>query len=254
MGSAVTARCAAIAKIASSAGRWPRSMRSALDVLALRAVAAEVRAHPRPFFDYGRSFDHAGALTLDDWRASYGGASHLVEPRDDRHDRLRQSSETPASTSTSATSSELRSAHGRAQPSQDLRSPFVVTLAAIPACFTESSPPPQQPQPKPVETRLRPRSSSRIRPHRRPVDPRSRRQKPQTYNFDQRWTVSKTPNGCQAMARVECPKPKHPGDPVPTCNPPPPMKIACPDGWDGATTLTVVQYANQANCVIEPRR
>jgi hypothetical protein len=30
-----------------------------------------------PFFDYGRSFDHAGALTLDDWRASYGGALRI---------------------------------------------------------------------------------------------------------------------------------------------------------------------------------
>jgi outer membrane protein assembly factor BamA len=27
-----------------------------------------------PFIDYGRSFDDAGALTLDDWRASFGGA------------------------------------------------------------------------------------------------------------------------------------------------------------------------------------
>ena len=30
-----------------------------------------------PFFDYGRSFDHAGELTLDDWRASYGGAFRI---------------------------------------------------------------------------------------------------------------------------------------------------------------------------------
>jgi hypothetical protein len=30
-----------------------------------------------PFFDYGRSFDHAGALTLDDWRPSYGGALRI---------------------------------------------------------------------------------------------------------------------------------------------------------------------------------
>ncbi|MBA3499365.1 MAG: BamA/TamA family outer membrane protein [Deltaproteobacteria bacterium] len=30
-----------------------------------------------PFFDLGRSFDHAGALTLDDWRPSYGGALRI---------------------------------------------------------------------------------------------------------------------------------------------------------------------------------
>ena len=51
--------------------------------------------------------------------------------------------------------------------------------------------------------------------------------------------------------RVDCPKPKKAGDPVPTCNPPPPMKVACPDGWDGTSALTIVQYANQAECRIE---
>lgn len=30
-----------------------------------------------PFFDYGRSFDHAGAFTLADWRPSYGGALRI---------------------------------------------------------------------------------------------------------------------------------------------------------------------------------
>jgi len=30
-----------------------------------------------PFFDYGRPFDHAGALTFDDWRASFGGALRI---------------------------------------------------------------------------------------------------------------------------------------------------------------------------------
>ena len=143
-------------------------------------------------------------------------------------------------------------------PRKTFASPFVVTLAAIPACFTGSSPPPQQPQPQVQPQPVEPAPTPAVvvtnppppSPGGAPAQPVD--QKPQTYDFDQRWTVSKTPNGCQAMARVECPKPKHPGDPVPTCNPPPPMKIACPDGWDGATTLTVVQYANQANCVIEP--
>jgi hypothetical protein len=30
-----------------------------------------------PFFDVGRSFDHGGALTFDDWRPSYGGALRI---------------------------------------------------------------------------------------------------------------------------------------------------------------------------------
>lgn len=130
-------------------------------------------------------------------------------------------------------------------PRRIFASPFVVTLAAIPACFTESSPPPQQPQvvsPKPVE------------PGGQPTDPAPPAQggTAQTYTFDQRWTVMKSGDTCSAMQRVECPKPNKAGDPVPTCNPPPPMKIACPDGWDGKQALAIVQYANQANCMVEP--
>jgi hypothetical protein len=74
---------------------------------------------------------------------------------------------------------------------------------------------------------------------------------PQTYAFDQRWTVSKSGDKCVAMQRVECPKPTKAGGPMPTCNPPPPMKVACPDGWDGAAALTIVQYANQTECRVE---
>jgi hypothetical protein len=129
-------------------------------------------------------------------------------------------------------------------PRKLFANPFVVTLAALPACFTESSPPPpQQPQvapaPKPVE------------PGGEPVAPGGTPQA-QTYTFDQRWTVTKSGDTCTAMQRVECPKPKKPGDPVMTCNPPAPMKVACPDGWDSKEALTIVQYANQATCMVEP--
>lgn len=145
-------------------------------------------------------------------------------------------------------------------PRKLFASPFVVTLAAIPACYTESAPPPQQPQPQPVVQRpAEPAQGSAAeivvanppRPAPAPAEGTAAPQ-PQTYAFDQRWTVMKHGDKCSAMVDVDCPKPKHPGDPVPTCNPPPPMKIACPDGWDGKATLAVVQYANTAECVIEP--
>jgi hypothetical protein len=125
-------------------------------------------------------------------------------------------------------------------PRKIFASPFVVTLAAIPACFTESSPPPQQPQ-QPPTTQVEPQPQ-----------PPSGGGTAQTYGFDQRWLVSKQGTGCQAMARTECPKPKNPGDQVPTCNPPPPMKVTCPENWDGKEAITIVMYANQANCFIEP--
>jgi hypothetical protein len=54
------------------------------------------------------------------------------------------------------------------------------------------------------------------------------------------------------MVDVQCPKPDKKGAPAPTCNPPPPMKYACPENWDGKSALTVVQYANSTECVIEP--
>jgi hypothetical protein len=147
-------------------------------------------------------------------------------------------------------------------PRKVFANPFVITLAAIPACFTEStSPPPQQPQ-QPVTTAPaqpapggevvvanppRPTPGGEAQPA--PAGPAPGA--PQTYTFDQRWTVMKSSNGCTAMQRVDCPKPTKAGGPVPTCNPPPPMKIECPADWDGKQTLAVVQYANNEKCEIE---
>ena len=145
-------------------------------------------------------------------------------------------------------------------PRKHFANPFVVTLAALPACFTSPSPgPSSSPQVVPAPQPAQPGGEPVVvtNPPPPPAKPSSGGtaqpvdQKPQTYAFDQRWTVSKTPTGCQAMARVECPKPKKAGDPVPTCNPPPPMKVACPDNWNGVSALTIVQHANQAECYIE---
>lgn len=133
-------------------------------------------------------------------------------------------------------------------PRKIFASSFVVTIAA---CYTETAtPPPQPPQQPPVTQH----------PHSRPDNPDVVANPPrpspaQTYAFDQRWTISKSGDTCTAMARVDCPKPNKAGDPVPTCNPPPPMKVACPGaeaGWDGKSPLAVVQYANQAECMVEP--
>ncbi len=129
-------------------------------------------------------------------------------------------------------------------PRKIFASPFVVTLAALPACFTDSSAPPQRPQPQP-----QPAPTPTPTPGPDVVQAGGATQ---TYAFDQRWQVLKSGGSCSAMQRVECPKPKTPGGPVPTCNPPPPMQIACPDGWDGQAPLTIVQYANQSTCMVEP--
>ena len=136
-------------------------------------------------------------------------------------------------------------------PRKIFASPFVVTLAA---CFTET-PPPQQPTPQPSQPQPRPdvvAVENPPRPTPPPTEPTQGGGAPTTYNFDQRWTVHKNDQGtCSAMARVDCPKPKKPGDPVPTCNPPPPMKVECPADWDGKAPLAIVQYANQSHCQVE---
>jgi len=52
-----------------------------------------------------------------------------------------------------------------------------------------------------------------------------------------------------AAIKVECPKGK-PGGPMPTCNPPPPMKYACPDGVTLDKPITVITFGD--TCAIQP--
>jgi hypothetical protein len=135
-------------------------------------------------------------------------------------------------------------------PRKNFARPFVVTLAALPAaCFSGTTSPQVVPSPKSAEPGGEPTVVTDPVPTKGSTPSQSGAP---TYTFDQRWQVTKSGETCSAMARVECPKPRHPGDAVPTCNPPPPMKVACPDGWDGKDALTIVQYANQATCSVEP--
>lgn len=58
-----------------------------------------------------------------------------------------------------------------------------------------------------------------------------------------RWTLSRQGDRCTAMAQIECPPPD-----VATCNPPPPMAIACGDLPEGATRVVEIK---PGRCVIE---
>lgn len=172
-------------------------------------------------------------------------------------------------------------------PRRTFAAPFVVTLAAVPACYVDSTtPPPRQPQPvvsapqpepdtggetvmaNPPRPTPAPEPTPATTPPTKagggavvqtggtattPASPApSAPPTATTYPFDQRWTVTKSGTGCLAYAQVDCPKPAKKGDPVPTCNPPPPMAIACPDGVTASASVTVVQYANQSECMVEP--
>lgn len=130
-------------------------------------------------------------------------------------------------------------------PRKIFASPFVITLAA---CVESTTPPPQQPRPQPQPAQPAPPTDPIVVANPPPPPPPT----DNAVSVDERWTLFKDGSACRAMANVDCPRPKKPGDPVPTCNPPPPMKIECPAGWDGKSPMTVVRYANQTECMIEP--
>jgi hypothetical protein len=71
--------------------------------------------------------------------------------------------------------------------------------------------------------------------------------------FDQNWTVMKIKGNpdCMAMVDVNCPKPE-PGKAVPTCNPPPPIKYACPSSLKDGETMKIVLRAGATDCFIDP--
>lgn len=88
--------------------------------------------------------------------------------------------------------------------------PLVMVVAS--ACGSNKAPDPK-PEPRPV-----------------PKDDRPR------------WTLNRDGDRCTAMAHVECPPPD-----VATCNPPPPMAIACGDLAAGATEVVQMK---PGRCVV----
>lgn len=151
-------------------------------------------------------------------------------------------------------------------PRRSFATPFVITLAAIPACTVSSAPPPQEPQPQvqPAPTQpAQPGPGSTIvenppRPgtepaqpgpstgiHPTPMQPAPGSTTPATR--DTIWYIAMQGTQCTASLRVECPK-AEPGKPQITCNPPPPFAYPCPPNWDGKTQLTVAQYQGTTEC------
>jgi hypothetical protein len=58
----------------------------------------------------------------------------------------------------------------------------------------------------------------------------------------QTWTVSSSGEGrCEAYVEVDCP-------PDASCNPPPPMAVACPAGLADGEQITVVQLEENGPC------
>lgn len=83
-------------------------------------------------------------------------------------------------------------------------------------------------------------------PHKNPPAPQAVKE---PAKYEQKWTVMKFKGNadCQAMVDVTCPK-GEPGKPMPTCNPPPPIKYACPSGFQQGDTLKIVLRVGATDC------
>lgn len=67
---------------------------------------------------------------------------------------------------------------------------------------------------------------------------------------DRRWTVTRASGACSAYVSSTCPKPP-PGQPAPSCNPPPAMAYTCPATMADNSMIAVVQFAGQNTCQVE---
>ncbi|MBL0220677.1 MAG: hypothetical protein IPQ07_43270 [Myxococcales bacterium] len=145
-------------------------------------------------------------------------------------------------------------------------SPFVITLAAIPAaCMVQSAPPragnPNQMTPGPSVAQPQPTD-----PNGPPSDPNGMPQRPVEVGpttppptvisnpprptgavkatTESHWTVMKQGDKCQAFVKVSCP-------PNAMCNPPPPRAYACTPEITPTTPLKIVQYVGAEFCQVE---
>jgi hypothetical protein len=133
-------------------------------------------------------------------------------------------------------------------------SPFVVTLAAIPAACVTQSAPPSRSGPPPGDRRPAPQTSEPAQPTpvrgettvmSNPPRPGIEQATPpneEPAKVERHWTVMKLDGKCLAYAQTSCPAGA-------TCNPPPPSNYACtPDVTDG---MKIVQWANTTGCHVE---
>lgn len=167
-------------------------------------------------------------------------------------------------------------------PRRRFATPFVVTLAgttALAACFVEPAPRAARPQPQPrptagatptepappppqvVSNPPRPTPAPTPPPQVITNPPRPTTAPPPAVianppppqpvaKATRRWSIRKAGETCEAFSNDGCPTAPN-GQPVPTCNPPPPIAYACPDGMTAGDPLTVVQLAGQRECQIE---
>lgn len=127
-------------------------------------------------------------------------------------------------------------------PRRSFATPFVVTLAAAPACYVQSTPPQQPQQVQPAQSQPQPGQPDR--PPVTVVNP-PMPQAPAATTPNQKWSVYKQPDGvCMASIKVTC-------KPGTMCNPPPPQKYDCPANVSLDKPVTVASSADGMACFVE---
>jgi hypothetical protein len=143
-------------------------------------------------------------------------------------------------------------------PRRSFATPFVITLAAAPACYVQSTPPAAGPSttttsapPPTTPTTMpdQPPAQGPAGPTQGPgpvvVNPPMPQSPPaSTTPGNTKWTVYKTADGCMAAYKVEC-------QPKATCNPPPPFKYACPPNVSLDSPITVASNADGSACFVD---
>lgn len=132
-------------------------------------------------------------------------------------------------------------------PRTSFAASFVVTVAACGG----SSPPPTTPQPPPTTSPVQPEP---IAEPTAGTDTTVAQGPAQTggvepAKFEQKWRVTKSGDTCQAFVPVDCPKPEA-GKPTMTCNPPPPIRYACPPNVTAPFEIVLREGATE--CFVVP--
>jgi hypothetical protein len=119
-------------------------------------------------------------------------------------------------------------------PKRAFTASFVVSIAALP---TGCPAPHKNPPP--------PRVSSADTVPQEPATQEPTAQQPSP--GDQTWNIVMREGTCFAHAKANCPTPE-PGKPIPTCNPPPPIAYACPEGMNNGDVVSIILRAGGTEC------
>lgn len=136
-------------------------------------------------------------------------------------------------------------------PRRSFATPFVVTLAAAPACYVQSGPPPQQPTPTTTATST---TGTQPDPSTQPAQPTGQQPppvmvnppRPQATTPNAKWRIYADASGkCFSQPIATCP-------PNVMCNPPPPQAYECPTKIDlKAGAQTIVSSADGMSCSVD---